>query len=102
MVPGTCQSTGTALRKVQIVCAEIDGHELDIVLDVGCGGLSRVSIGSTATTRITYMHMQPSEVFAKVELLLGPDILEVLVTEDHNATLCYKQGEIILLSIRQL
>lgn len=49
-----------------------------------------------------YVNMETAKVLAEFLLLLGSDILEVLVTEDHNTTLGYQQGELILLDVCQL
>lgn len=48
------------------------------------------------------MNMQRSEVFAKSLLLLDTNVLEVLVSEDDNASLGDQQSKLVLLLIVQL
>lgn len=48
------------------------------------------------------MNMQRSEVSANRLLLLDTNVFEVLVTEDHNASLGDQQSKLILLHITQL
>lgn len=46
--------------------------------------------------------METAKVLAELLLLLWPDVLEVLVTENYNTTLGYQQGELVLLGVREL
>lgn len=46
--------------------------------------------------------MQRSKVPSKLLLFFNPDILEVLVTEDYDASFGDEKGEFVLLLVRQL
>ena len=50
----------------------------------------------------TYVDVKPAEVLAKLFLLLWPDVLEVLVSENYYAALRYQQRELVFLGIGQL
>lgn len=48
------------------------------------------------------MDMKFTKVRGKLLLLLWSNVFKVLVAEDHDAALRYKQGEFVLLGIREL
>jgi hypothetical protein len=48
------------------------------------------------------MHMQLPKILAKSLLLLGPNILEVLIPENHHPALSKQQRELVFLLITQL
>lgn len=49
-----------------------------------------------------YMNVKSAKVGSEFLLLLWTDILEVLITEDHDSALCDEQGQLILLDVREL
>lgn len=48
------------------------------------------------------MNMQRPKILTELLLLLNANVLEVLVAEDNNASLCDQEGKLILLGIVQL
>jgi hypothetical protein len=86
-VIASCGQLGRPLlRTVEIVSSQVDVVELEIVGDMSANR----------------MYMQRAEILSERFLLLWPDVLEILITENYHSSLSKKQRKLVLLCIRQL
>ena len=83
MVSRGAEPPQSCLRSIKIVRSKIDVVKFDMVLDM----------------RSNWVNMQSAKVLAKFFLSLRSDVLEVLFTEDYNATLSNQESKLILLDI---
>jgi hypothetical protein len=74
------------LRTVEIIGPQIDVVEFEIVGDMSANGMT----------------MQRAKILSEGFLLLWPNVLEILITENYHSSLSKKQRKLVLLCVGQL
>lgn len=85
---------------VKIIAAQINVVVFEMAFDVSSCGLhvSQLRIVQAGVYG-AYMDVQTTKVLREIFLSLGTYVLEVLIAEHDDSSLCDKQSKLVLLSI---
>lgn len=90
VIPDRRQRIGFKLQSIQIIGTQVDIMKLECAFDMSSNRLYAVSVDVFLPSASTYVNMQASEVSPEIFLPFDADVLEILTSEHHDATLGYE------------